>query len=89
MGSSVRGAIDLVLVMGELATLRQRELLDPGVTLDACLLALSGRVRVRDGSGRTSDDIVTELWRRHFAPVEAGAERGDQGEGAGGDPGKA
>jgi len=87
-GSSVRGAIDLLLVMGELALLRGTELLDPGVTLDACLLALSGRVRVRDGSGRSADEVVTELWREHFAPV---ADDADDAEGSsgGGDPGKA
>jgi len=89
VGSSVRGAIDLLLVMGELAQLRNAELTDPRVTLDACLLALSGRVRVRDGSGRTAEDIVTELWRQHFAPVDPDGD-GDPGRGnSGDDPGKA
>ncbi len=75
-GSSVRGAIDFTMIVGELAGLRALEPLDPDVTLDAALLALSGRVRVREGSGRTADDVVTELWRRHLPP-EALADHDD------------
>jgi MoxR-like ATPase len=79
-GSSVRGAIDVVMVAGELATLRGAAVLDPGVTLDAALLALSGRVRLRDGSARTAEQIVTELWERHFAPAAAPGGDHDQSE---------
>jgi MoxR-like ATPase len=68
-GSSVRGAIDVAMVARELASLRGLDVLDPTVTLDASLLALSGRIRVREGSGRDAEEIVTELWRRHFAPA--------------------
>lgn len=67
-GSSVRGAIDLVLIAHELAELRGTSAHDPGVTLDAALLALSGRVRVREGGARTAEEVVTELWERHFGP---------------------
>jgi MoxR-like ATPase len=67
-GSSVRGAIDLVMVAHELAGLRGASAHDPGVTLDAALLALSGRVRLREGCGRSTEDVVTELWERHFGP---------------------
>jgi MoxR-like ATPase len=42
------------------------------VSLDAALVALSGRVRVREGCSRTSEDIVTELWNEVFAPVPEG-----------------
>jgi MoxR-like ATPase len=72
-GSSVRGAIDLVLVAEELATLRDRSPLSPDVTLDAAQLALSGRIRVREGGSRTAEDIVHELWLRHLAPLGADA----------------
>jgi MoxR-like ATPase len=65
-GSSVRGAIDLALLVAELASLRSTEPLDPGVTHDAAQLSLSGRIRVRDGSGRSAEDVVEELWRRFF-----------------------
>ena len=76
-GSSVRGAIDLVLVAHELAALRSTEVLDPGVTLDAALLALSGRIRMREGAKRTPEDVVTELWQRHLGPVEDTGDRGE------------
>jgi len=70
-GSSVRGAIDLVMLADRLAALRGTSGTDGGVTLDACLLALSGRIRVREGSGRSADEIVTELWSKYFgAPAE-------------------
>ncbi len=83
-GSSVRGAIDFVLVAAELAALRDLDAVDPGVTLDAALLALSGRVRLREGGGRTADDVVTELWDRHFAPdADSGGSDGDDGDGGG------
>lgn len=80
-GSSVRGAIDLVLIAHELAGLRGVPAHDPGVTLDAALLALSGRVRLREGTDRTAEDVVTELWERHLGPPPDDAEA----MGAGGD----
>jgi MoxR-like ATPase len=67
-GSSVRGAIDFVMLIKELAALRGTSTDDPSVTLDAALLALSGRIRITEGGSRTAEEIVTELWRRHFAP---------------------
>jgi MoxR-like ATPase len=69
-GSSVRGAIDMVLITHELASLRGVRADDPSVTLDAALLALSGRVRLREGSNRTSEDVVEELWAAHFGPTD-------------------
>jgi MoxR-like ATPase len=61
VGSSVRGAIDTAALARSLAAVR-------GVTadaagLDAALTALSGRVRVRPGCGRTAEDVIAELWR--------------------------
>ena len=67
IGSSVRGAIDLVLVASSLALLRGVRSTDLGVSLDAALVALSGRVRVREGAATTSDAIIKELWERVFA----------------------
>jgi MoxR-like ATPase len=81
-GSSVRGAIDFVMIVHELATLRGLGALDPDVTLDAALLALSGRVRLREGGARSAEDVVTELWERHFSPralaIEPPSEDGEQ-----------
>lgn len=69
VGSSVRGAIDMAAVAVSLAAVRNVALEDATVSLDAALVALSGRVRVREGCARTAEDIVTELWNEVFAPV--------------------
>lgn len=87
-GSSVRGAIDVVLVIHELAGLRGSSTHDPSVTLDASLLALSGRIRRREGTRRSAEEIVTELWQRHFAPLADETDGADATPG-GADPGKA
>lgn len=82
VGSSVRGAIDLLLLSQDLGTLRGIDPTDFGVGLDCALAALSGRVRVHDSSNRTADDIVTELWTSMMAPSTADAnpdtENGDR-----------
>lgn len=70
-GSSVRGAIDMCLLTHSLAALRDTTTLDGEVTLDAARLALSGRVRVRDGCHRTAEDIIEDLWRKYFAPPDS------------------
>jgi len=66
VGSSVRGAIDMAAVARSLADVRGGAIDDDSVGLDAALVALSGRVRVREGSIRTAEDVVTELWNRVF-----------------------
>ena len=70
VGSSVRGAIDMVLVAGSLGGLRGLPPDDRGVSLDAALTALSGRLRLHEGSSRTSEDVVRELWEQVFAAPE-------------------
>jgi MoxR-like ATPase len=81
VGSSVRGAIDLVLVAGTLATLRGKEATDPEVTLDAALTALSGRMRMHEGASRSPEDVVRELWKQVFDPAPEGeAGESDPGE---------
>jgi MoxR-like ATPase len=73
VGSSVRGAIDMAAVASSLASVRDMNVTDRDVSLDAALVALSGRVRLREGSTRTSEDVVTELWNEVFATAaEAG-----------------
>lgn len=67
-GSSVRGAIDLVATASTLAVVRAVDVESPSVTLDATLVALSGRVRVRDGSNRTAEDVLREIWAEVFEP---------------------
>jgi MoxR-like ATPase len=84
LGSSVRGALDLVAVGASLAELRGTTLADPGETgTDAALAALTGRVQLLEGTTRTVEDVVAELWRA-TAPIEESA--GGTGEDG---PGKA
>lgn len=70
-GSSVRGAIDAALVAANLAKIRSTTTADSRVGLDAALVALSGRVRVREGSSRTSDEVIEEIWTSTFAEGDA------------------
>ncbi|MEZ5217931.1 MAG: MoxR family ATPase [Ilumatobacteraceae bacterium] len=76
VGSSVRGAIDLAAVVQSLAAVRGRPLDDNEVGLDAALVALSGRVRVREGGTRTAEQIITELWDELFGPQPDEADPG-------------
>ncbi len=71
VGSSVRGAIDLAAVAAALAPLRDASPTSVDVGLDSAILALSGRVRVREGSPRTAESIVKELWDQVFAEPDA------------------
>ena len=70
VGSSVRGAVDTALVAQSLAELRGQVASQPSVSLDAALVALSGRVRVREGCNRTSEEIVTEIWQDVFGRAD-------------------
>jgi MoxR-like ATPase len=83
-GSSVRGAIDLVLLVERLAALRSVAPTDGSVTLDAAQLALSGRIRVREGCGRSAEELVAELWAEWFAPA-SGSPGGEHQSAGGGD----
>jgi len=54
-----------------------RSTLFPYTTLFRSLVALSGRVRVDEASTRSPEEIITELYRTHFAdPAESGSEDG-------------
>jgi MoxR-like ATPase len=79
VGSSVRGAVDLVLVAQQLGELRGLDHIDPKVSLDAAMTALSGRIRVREGSSRSAEDIVMELWVSIFGPPRDEGELGKAG----------
>ena len=80
VGSSVRGALDAALVATSLAELRGLPVSNPSVGLDATIVALSGRVRLREGSQRTSEGIITELWEAIFGRVAGdGDSDGDGG----------
>ena len=67
VGSSVRGAIDLVEVAHSLAAMRSFDVVDPTVGLDAALTALSGRIRLHEGGSSTPESVITELWEAVLA----------------------
>ncbi|MEM9893195.1 MAG: MoxR family ATPase [Actinomycetota bacterium] len=89
VGSSVRGAIDLLLLVEQLATLRGVDATDPGVSLDAALTALSGRIRLHESSTATPEAIITELWHRYLAPEEDEDGERSESEASESDAGKA
>jgi magnesium chelatase subunit D len=84
MGSSVRGAVDLVLLLRGLSELRGLDgSVDRVTVLDAAHASVSGRIRVEDGCDRRPEDLITELVDRLLAgedepqpvrpePVESG-----------------
>lgn len=75
-GSSVRGAIDTAKVAASLAAIRGVASTDGTAGLDAALVALSGRVRVRDGVTRSTEDVVSEIWADVFAAPTAEGDGG-------------
>jgi len=79
IGSSVRGAIDATAVAASLAAVRGLPASSPSVGLDAALIALSGRVRLREGVTRTSEEIITELWGEVFGRRTEGGGQGKAG----------
>ena len=78
MGASVRGAIDLVLLLTGLARLRGEHGMAWATARDAAYAALSGRIRIADGCDRSPESVLDELlaglWpagRRSARPVRA------------------
>jgi MoxR-like ATPase len=69
-GSSVRGAIDLVLVATKLAELR--DLRSPeqegyaAVVFDAMIVALSGRIHLDEAIETTPERVLREIWEDRF-----------------------
>lgn len=74
VGSSVRGAIDLVLIARSLADLRGESIGAPQVTRRATLAALSGRIRVDEACDRSPEEILQELWMLHLGGEPGGGE---------------
>ena len=100
MGASVRGAIDLVLLVTGLSRLRGERGLTRDTARDAAYAALSGRIRIADGCDRSPESVIDELlgqaWPPGAGPARAAAgrpahARGDDPAGtpgSGGRPGK-
>ncbi|MCK0516272.1 MoxR family ATPase [Williamsia sp. DF01-3] len=89
-GSSVRGAIDVALMVAQLALMRGVELpaadsLEPprglpedytAVVLDAMMVALSGRIHLDDTAFETPEAVLHQIWQDHFVLLPAAAEPG-------------
>ncbi len=84
VGSSVRGAIDMVGVAVALRARRAVAALDWQTGLDAALVALSGRIRLQESSPRTPEAVVRELYEAVFGaePVSDDPSGGDAPGGA-------
>lgn len=87
VGSSVRGAIDLVGLAAALAGRRGVPIDDWDAGLDAALVALSGRVRLQESCTRPPEEVVRELYVAVFGPRPQDADTGSDE--AGGDAGGA
>jgi MoxR-like ATPase len=85
IGSSVRGAIDMVRLAGSLAKRRGRDVSDWHVGRDAALVSLSGRIRRTESCSRSPEDIIAELYEAVFGPPP----RDDADDAAGDPPGEA
>jgi MoxR-like ATPase len=79
VGSSVRGAIDAALVASSLAQLRMVDIGDAVVGLDSALVALTGRVRLREGCVRSAEEVITEIWHEVFEQSRDGDSSGKVG----------
>nr|WP_237686358.1 MoxR family ATPase [Arthrobacter jiangjiafuii] len=79
-GSSVRGAIDCVLVGLQLAGLRGvRDAGDPGypaLVYDAMVVSLSGRIHLDEAAETTPERVLREIWEDRFILNPAAAAPG-------------
>ena len=79
-GSSVRGAIDTVLVAAELAALRGISASDddryPATVFDAMIVALSGRIHLDEAAETTAEQVLREIFEDHFILHPATAKPG-------------
>jgi MoxR-like ATPase len=83
-GSSVRGAIDLTLVAGQLLILSSErtsltlpdETRYRDVVYDAMVVALSGRIFLDETVESTPEQVLREIWENHFILDPAAAAPG-------------
>jgi MoxR-like ATPase len=79
-GSSVRGAIDLTLIAGQLLPLRG--ITEPGdaaypeTVFDAMVVALSGRIFLDETVEATPEAVLRQIWADHFILNPAAAAPG-------------
>jgi MoxR-like ATPase len=83
-GSSVRGAIDLTLVTGQLLTLNGMVFEDTAyqdtayqeTVYDAMTVALSGRIFLDETVAATPEQVLRQIWEDHFILNPAAAQPG-------------
>jgi MoxR-like ATPase len=79
-GSSVRGAIDAVLVAAELAALRGISSSDDEryaeTVFDAMIVALSGRIHLDEAAETTAEQVLREIFEDRFVLEAASAKPG-------------
>ena len=78
-GSSVRGAIDLFVLVQQLCAMRGIEADGaryPDTVFEAMLLALSGRISIDEATEATPHGVLREIWESHFVLDPAAAEPG-------------
>jgi len=76
-GSSVRGAIDLTLVAGQLLDLRGTAAGDyPETVYDAMVVALSGRIFLDETVEATPEAVLRQIWEDQFILAPAAAAPG-------------
>jgi magnesium chelatase subunit D len=85
MGSSVRGAIDLVLLLAGLTALRHETSLARDTARDAVHAALSGRIRIADGCDRSPESVLDELLATIWPPGQEDPNLDPESDGADGD----
>lgn len=73
-GSSVRGAIDLALVVTHLLELGSDDYAE--TFYNAMTVALSGRITLDDIASRTPEEVLRTIWEDHFVLDPARAEPG-------------
>ncbi|HUB04574.1 MAG TPA: MoxR family ATPase [Solirubrobacteraceae bacterium] len=72
VGSSVRGAIDMVRLATGLTTVRGEPEAGPDILLDAAITAMSGRVRVHEDQARTAEEVIAQLLDAALASEDRG-----------------
>ena len=86
-GSSVRGAIDLTLVAGQLFALREPALREPALresaaeaypelVYDAMVVALSGRIFLDETVDTAPEAVLRQIWEDQFVLSPAAAAPG-------------
>jgi MoxR-like ATPase len=78
-GSSVRGAIDTAVVAASLSAMRNASVETTAIGLDSALVALTGRVRLREGSVRTAEEVITEIFADVFGVKPEDGDAGKAG----------